>query len=73
MSDPADFDRQRWNSEKGDWDVDHRVDRFLEDVVAVCRKHGMCLGHEDTHGAFQVHRRFDEGKIGWLIQAMIGD
>ena len=42
-----------------------RVDAFIEDVVAVCRKHGMSISHEDGHGAFEI-KDYDESCSDWL-------
>ncbi len=29
---------------------------FLADYLALCKKHGLALGHEDGHGSFLVER-----------------
>jgi len=47
-----------------------RVDRFLEKVVALSRKHRLSIAHEDTGGAFIV-TEFDESNIEWLLDAYI--
>ncbi len=44
------------------------VDAFLCEVVAVCRKHGLSISHEDGQGAFEV-RLVNERDIAWLQQA----
>lgn len=49
------------------------VDEFLRDVMEVCRKHQMSLGHEDDHGAFIVYRDLKDSHIQWLMAAMVGD
>lgn len=41
---------------------------FLTDLVAVCRKHGLALGHEDIHGGFEV-RPYSDALIEWLQAA----
>lgn len=41
---------------------------FLADLAAVCRKHGLALGHEDTHGGFEV-RPYSDALIEWLQAA----
>jgi hypothetical protein len=30
------------------------IDAFLDDIVAVCRKHGFGISHEDSQGGFIV-------------------
>lgn len=42
-----------------------RVEAFLDAIVAVYRKHGMSLSHEDTHGAFKIERDSAENEE-WL-------
>ena len=49
-----------------DHDVeDPRVDRFMADIEAVCRKHGLSISHEDCGVGFFVEE-FDEDSIFWL-------
>jgi hypothetical protein len=48
---------------------DPKVEQFLEEITAVCRKHGMSIAHEDTHGAFVIanyHPQLER----WLRDAM---
>lgn len=42
-----------------------KVDMFLNDIVMVCKKHGMSIAHEDAHGAFII-TDYDESNIDWL-------
>jgi hypothetical protein len=46
------------------------VDAFLSEVLEVCRKHGMSLGHEDHHGSFIV-QEYSEENAGWLAAASV--
>lgn len=41
---------------------------FLSDIEAVCRKHGLCLSHEDAGGAFLVEP-ITAGGLAWLLSA----
>jgi hypothetical protein len=42
--------------------------RFLEELVAVCRKHNRSLSHED--GCFVVMPAFTKGMGEWLLSAL---
>jgi hypothetical protein len=46
---------------------------YLQELVEVGRKHGFLLGHEDSHGAFEVKARRDgygpARAEGWLLDA----
>ena len=42
---------------------------FLEDLVAVCRKHNMSLSHEDGHGNFLVVDGVQPFLVKWLLGA----
>ena len=58
---------KRWNSTGGKVESPE-VDRFLEEVAAVCEKHGMALSHEDRHGGLQVVK-LEDGDLQWLMDA----
>ena len=47
---------------------DPKAQAFLEDLIAVYRKHGMSLGHEDSQGGFLVEV-FDDENVEWLLDA----
>jgi hypothetical protein len=47
---------------------DTKIAAFIEDVVAVEKKHGLSLSHEDGHGAFMVEEH-SEGNEEWLKAA----
>ncbi len=42
------------------------LDKFLEEIVSVCKKHGLWISHEDGHGAFEVVRETTED---WIMGA----
>lgn len=51
-------------------DRSKRCEAFLVDLVSMCRKHGVCLRHEDHHGAFQVVMEpLDSDTREWLLDA----
>ena len=61
---------KRWDCNRNENAEDAAVDAFLIELVEVCRRHRMTLGHEDDHGAFEV-RSFDEANIKWMLDAQI--
>ena len=61
---------ERWDSRKGEMVQRPDVDAFLADIEAVCRKHGLSIGHEDGHGSFIVGP-FDQGEVEWLLGAQV--
>ena len=65
--------RERWDCEKKARIAAPEIDAFIEDVLAVCRKHGMSIGHEDSHGAFEIVRRLDAECADWLRNAHIAE
>lgn len=44
---------------------------FIDDLLAVCRKHGLSLAHEDGGGSFLVDLP-SEANAEWLRQAYLG-
>lgn len=48
-----------------------KVDAFLVEIEAVSRRHGMSIGHEDGHGAFQIHTEVNEDSLRWLMAAHV--
>ena len=60
---------ERWVRESRKCEVRPDVDAFLLDLLQVCHKHGLALGHEDSHGAFVVNE-IDELDEDWLLDAI---
>lgn len=46
------------------------ADAFIQEIIAVYKKHGMALSHEDSQGSFIVCPISDD-KIWWLEQASV--
>jgi hypothetical protein len=61
---------KRWNSEARCLEKIPAADAFIDEVIAVCRKHGFSLGHEDGHGAFLIQDiEGSEHNFAWLREA----
>lgn len=59
---------ERWIEIKQKGGENSKIDAFLEDVVSVCRKHGLSIEHEDAHGGFEV-TKFNRDAVDWLLAA----
>lgn len=44
------------------------IEAFLDDIEAVCKKHLLSIGHEDSQGGFKIEE-FDDYNIDWLRAA----
>lgn len=49
-------------------DMPKEMENFLNDIKAVCEKHGLSISHEDYHGVFLVEK-YNENNIKWLFNA----
>lgn len=57
---------KRW-SDKGEIE-NPKIDAFLEEIAAVCKRHGLAISHEDAHGGFEIVA-IENGNLEWLMQA----
>lgn len=48
------------------------VNDFIAEIHGVCRKHRMCIEHEDTHGSFIVEAYDNDLDLDWFNHASIG-
>jgi hypothetical protein len=64
---------KRWSSKSEERVEIPKVDAFLAEIEEVCRKHGMSIGHEDSHGAFIVYDEFNEDVMRWMHAARAED
>ncbi len=63
---------KHWDRDKNGWVERQDVDAFVEEIISVCRKHNMSIGHEDHQGAFLIEP-FNQRCINWLQAAMLED
>jgi hypothetical protein len=61
---------KRWSRGAGGQLELPAVDAFLEEVLAVARKHGFAIAHEDEHGGFVIVF-YDERTADWLRAASV--
>ena len=50
------WNMKRWKTTKGRNIENAKIDAFLAEVIEVSKKHGLSIGHEDSHGSFLVHK-----------------
>jgi len=58
---------KRWNGH--DHVENKRIDDFLNEVIVVCKNHGLSISHEDGHGAFVICD-YDDSDSRWLMDAL---
>lgn len=62
---------ERWSNKMGahgGFIENEKIDKFLEEIIAVCRKWGFSISHEDGHGSFEIED-FLESNAEWLMSA----
>ncbi len=62
-------DHGRWSVNRDTYVETPKVDAFIAEVIEVCQRHGLSIGHEDTQGAFVIERHSSVND-GWLRAAM---
>lgn len=60
--------RERWLSNLSKHGVNPKIDAFIEEIISVCKKHGMSISHEDGHGGFEIEE-YDDDLSDWLRNA----
>jgi len=58
----------RWKTAERRDVENEKIDSFLAEIISVCIKHGLSIGHEDCHGGFLV-REFNHDAAKWLLEA----
>lgn len=59
---------KHWNPNKQGYVENPRIDAFIQDIIAVCKKHRLSLTNEET-GAGYVVRPYDETVNLYLVEA----
>ena len=59
---------KRWKTTEDCKVENEKIDAFLAEVIEVSKKHGLSIGHEDSHGGFLVHE-FSQDNADWLMNA----
>lgn len=59
---------ERYNRNTKTSAANPKVEKFIDELIAVCKKHGLSLSHEDTQGAFIVEP-YSDSNIQWLNDA----
>ena len=63
---------KRWFNSVSDYRESETMDKFLEEIKAVCLRHGFSISHEDQHGSFVIEK-FKADYVEWLMDASVGD
>jgi hypothetical protein len=58
----------RWKTSERRKVENEKIDSFLSEIINVCIKHGLSIGHEDCQGGFMV-REFNQDDAEWLLEA----
>ena len=62
---------RRWDNNTGrEVESPAKVEAFLDELEALYRRHGMTLGHDDSHGVFHIEP-LDESNIEWVRKASL--
>ena len=65
---PIQFPLSHYNPDRKTYVKNERIDRFLEEIIDVCKRHDLTLSHENKEGAFEIEN-FDHQTIEWLKAA----
>jgi len=61
---------KRWDSFLKIRTENKKVDKFLDDIIKIYKKHKLSLGHEDSQGSFLIEK-ISEDNIEWIKGASI--
>lgn len=64
----CDEDMERYSRKQSKSVNNKAIDEFIEEVLSVCRKHGLSIGHEDSQGSFII-LNYDEVFSQWFQAA----
>ena len=59
---------KRWNTSTCEYEECPELDAFMLAIADVCKQYGMCIGHEDYEGRFQITKLGDK-ELDWLMHA----
>lgn len=64
--------RKRYDTKAKEYSDNAKIDAFIDEITAVCKKHGLSISHEDHHGSFVIES-YDDDNIQWLDNASVGE
>lgn len=59
---------KRWSDADAELKEIPEIDAFLAEIDVVCRRHKLCISHEDHHGKFEIVN-YDHEVAAWLAGA----
>ena len=51
-------------------DAPHHIRCFYRDLIALYKKYGISISHEDSHGSFIIEN-YNEHNVDWIMDADI--
>ncbi len=61
---------ERYSIKRGKKVEEENVDKFLQEVVELSKKHGLSISHDDCYGNFVVSK-YDHDDIEWILSAQV--
>lgn len=59
---------KRFNNKIKAYVENKEVDSFINEIISVCKKHGMSISHEDSHGGFIIVK-YKDSYAEWFLNA----
>lgn len=63
---------KRWHKVRKEYVCNQKANAFIEAILKLEKRHGLCIAHEDTQGSFVIVPYTSVGAT-WLSAATISD
>jgi len=61
---------KRWDKNLKQYVENEEINRFIDEILAVCNKYNVSISHEDTQGSFIILDKNNETD-SWISSAII--